>query len=138
MKRLRPSATAGAPGSVAPMTSKSGADRCARYQVEGTRVPRCGSLASSGFPEAVSVPSTTQLFEPSASVLPPRRRKSRASGTPPDNAAAQAAEVDCVPPSLAVATAGFGPSTGCAPSRAPSRDGEALVPDEFLASPLDV
>ena len=64
------------------------------YQVEGTRVPRCGSLASSGFPEAVRVPSTTQLFDPSDSVAPPPSRKSAASGTPPVNADAHAADVE--------------------------------------------
>ncbi len=70
MNLLRPMATAGAPGSVAPMTSKSPADRCARYQSDGTCAPRCGSLASSGLPDAVIVPSTTQLFEPSAAPEP--------------------------------------------------------------------
>src|SRR6059036_3855173 len=69
MKRLRPSATAGAPGSVAPMVSKSPPETCARYQVDGSRALRCGSFASIGLPLAVSVPSTTQLFEPSASLV---------------------------------------------------------------------
>src|SRR3954463_2235448 len=67
MYLLRPIATAGAPGSVAPITSKSPADRCARYHSDGICAPRCGSLASSGLPDAVIVPSTTQLLDPSAS-----------------------------------------------------------------------
>src|SRR6185312_5238082 len=66
MYLFRPMTTAGAPGSVAPMTSKSPADRCARYQSDGICASRCGSLASSGLPDAVIVPSTTQLLEPSA------------------------------------------------------------------------
>src|SRR5436190_14450259 len=85
MKRLRPSAMAGAPGSVAPTTSKSGADTCARYHVDGSRVPRCGSFASSGLPLAVSVPSTTQLLEPRPSAVP-ARRKSATVGSPTDSA----------------------------------------------------
>ena len=40
MCRLRPIATAGVPGSVAPMTSKSPADMCARYHSEGTFAAR--------------------------------------------------------------------------------------------------
>src|SRR5262249_15868271 len=51
---------------VAPIASKSPPDRCARYHNDGICASRCGSLASSGFPDAVIVPSTTQLFEPSA------------------------------------------------------------------------
>src|SRR3954467_476535 len=66
MYLLRPITTAGAPGSVAPITSKSPAERCARYHSDGICASRCGSLASSGLPEAVIVPSTTQLLEPRA------------------------------------------------------------------------
>jgi hypothetical protein len=79
--RLRPSAIAGVPGNVPPMTSKSPAETCARYHVDGSRVPRCGSLARSGLPLAVSVPSTTQLLEPRPSVDAPVR-KSRTRGSP--------------------------------------------------------
>src|SRR5712692_2212359 len=82
MKRLRPSATAGAPGSVAPIVSKSPPETCARYQVDGSRALKCGSLASIGLPLAVSVPSTTQLFEPSASVRAPPEMNSRTNGSP--------------------------------------------------------
>src|SRR4249920_2706858 len=89
MKRLRPSATAGVPGNVPPITSKSPAETCARYQVDGRRVPRCGSLASSGLPLAVRVPSTTQLLEPSPSVRV-LVRKSRTEGSPGETAAMNA------------------------------------------------
>src|SRR5438067_7274995 len=91
MNQLRPSTTAGPPGSVAPTTSTSPAERCARYQIDGRRVPRCGSLASSGLPVAVSAPSTTQLFEPSASVVPPSSRLATAE-LPPDKPRANAAD----------------------------------------------
>src|SRR5262245_6131363 len=101
MKRLRPSATAGAPGSVAPITSKPGAEMCARYHVDGSRVPRGGSLASSGLPLAVRVPSTTQLFDPSPSPVP-ACRKSATAGLPPESAARTA-------PSTSVAADGVEP-----------------------------
>src|SRR5215475_4432540 len=66
MNRLRPMTTAGVPGSVAPMTSNSPAERCARYHNDGICASRCGSLARSGLPDSVIVPSTTQLLEPRA------------------------------------------------------------------------
>src|SRR5712692_9013419 len=94
MKRLRPRTTAGVPGSVPPITSKSPADMWARYQVDGSRVPRCGSLARSGLPEAVIVPSTTQLFEPNASAVAPPRRKALTVGKPVDRPDARAASDD--------------------------------------------
>src|SRR5207237_9872673 len=90
--RLRPSATAGVPGSVAPMTSKSPADRWARYQIEGSLVPRCGSLARSGRPLEVSVPSITQLFDPSASDVALPNRRSRTVGSPAVRLDARAAD----------------------------------------------
>jgi hypothetical protein len=43
-------------------------------------------LASIGLPLAVSVPSTTQLFEPIASVRAPPSRKSLTVGSPDDSA----------------------------------------------------
>ena len=58
------------------------AETCARYQVDGSRVPRCGSLASSGLPVAVSVPSTTQLFEPSPRSSRYRRERRATAGSP--------------------------------------------------------
>src|SRR5262245_49409901 len=48
-------------------------------------VPRCGSFASSGLPVALNVPSTTQLFDPNASKVPPSRR-SRTNGLPDETA----------------------------------------------------
>src|SRR5215467_5235126 len=66
MNLLRPMTTAGVPGSVAPMTSNSPADKCARYHNDGICASRCGSFARSGLPVAVIVPSTTQLLEPRA------------------------------------------------------------------------
>src|SRR5262245_62317160 len=48
-------------------------------------VPRCGSFASSGLPVALNVPSTTQLFDPSPSKVPPSRR-SRTNGLPDERA----------------------------------------------------
>ena len=93
MNRLRPSTTAGVPGIVAPIVSKSPPATCTRYQVEGSRVLRCGSLASSGLPLAVSVPSTTQLFDPSASVtVPPTQEDRERRGRPPDRLAANAVD----------------------------------------------
>ena len=92
MKRLRPSATAGAPGRVAPAISKSPPLMCARYHVDGSRAPRWGSLASIGLPLAVSVPSTTQLFDPIPSVRAPPSRKSLTVLSPDDSAWKSAAE----------------------------------------------
>src|SRR5439155_17574239 len=90
MNRLRPMATAGVPGSVAPMTSASPAEIWARYHNEGICAPRCGSLARSGFPDALSVPSTTQLFDPSASEFALPRRNSRTAGWPLERLLARA------------------------------------------------
>src|SRR5262245_41272049 len=90
MKRLRPMATAGVPGSVAPIMSKSPAETCARYHVDGAFELRCGSLASSGLPLALSVPSTTQLFEPSASTRELPRRTLDTLGSPAESARAKA------------------------------------------------
>ena len=76
---LRPSTTSGTPASVAPTTlivaapGRSSA-RWARYQVEGAVSRKCGSLASSGLPERVRAPETTQLLE-----APPPIRSSTGS-----------------------------------------------------------
>ncbi|MCY1365540.1 hypothetical protein D9M69_523890 [compost metagenome] len=73
---VRPSTTKGVPGSVAPITfmplmpPASGACRCAKYQMAGALRPRCGSLASSGWPVSLREPATTQLLEPLPSMLP--------------------------------------------------------------------
>src|SRR5262245_4639302 len=66
MNLLRPMTTAGVQGRVAPMTSNSPEDTCARYHNAIICASRCGAFASSGLPEAVIVPSTTQLLEPRA------------------------------------------------------------------------
>src|SRR3954464_6289559 len=89
MKRLRPSATARVPGNGPPVTAESPPETGARDQVEGNRVPRWGSLASSGLPLAVSVPSTTQLLEPRPSERAPGRM-SRTTGSPLDSEAKNA------------------------------------------------
>src|SRR4051812_50210910 len=75
------------------MISKSPPVTCARYHVDGSRAPRCGSLASIGLPLAVSVPSTTQLFEPIASARAPPRRKSLTAASPPASARVNAVAV---------------------------------------------
>ena len=63
----RPSTTNGTAGSVAPITLRSGASRCARYHTPGAVRWRCGSFASSGAPVAVRLPATTHSFEPKRS-----------------------------------------------------------------------
>src|SRR5947208_16895772 len=84
MKRLRPMAMAGVPGSVAPIASNSPPETCARYQVDGAFELKCGSLASIGLPVALRVPSTTQLLEPSVSPRTPPSRKSATEALPVD------------------------------------------------------
>src|SRR5947209_6962661 len=49
---LWPSATPGSPGSPLPMTFQPGAFRWTRYRSDGRAMARCGSLASSGWPDA--------------------------------------------------------------------------------------
>ncbi len=65
---LRPRTTLGMPGSVAPITFRPGADRCAKYHNAGADNPRCGSFASSGLPLVVNAPDTAQLFDPFPSI----------------------------------------------------------------------
>ena len=55
------------PGRVTPATSKSPAVRCASYQMFGIASSRCMSFDSSGLPDAVCAPETTQLLEPGRS-----------------------------------------------------------------------
>ena len=70
MSRLWPITTPGMPAKVKPLTSKGQSASTVRqcrpiwYQTPGIEVLRCGSLASSGLPEAVCSPETTQLFDP--------------------------------------------------------------------------
>ena len=68
---LLPTTMIGAPGRLTPTTSMaasaspSGATTSrARYQVLGTRMPRCMSLATMAAPWAVSAPATAQLLLP--------------------------------------------------------------------------
>ena len=61
-----------------PATSIPGAARCASYQTHGSESFRCGSLARMGFPEAVSFPETTQLFEAAAGLCTSARRRAKA------------------------------------------------------------
>ena len=63
-------ANAGVPASAAPATSHRGVRTCARCHGGGHVGARCGSLASSGLPDAVREPATAQLFDP-----PPGGRK---------------------------------------------------------------
>src|SRR5918911_1267599 len=59
---LWPMTMPGSPGVVTPATRTPGALRCIMYQIEGADAGRCGSLASSGLPDAVREPATTQLL----------------------------------------------------------------------------
>ncbi len=65
-----PMITPGMPEKVKPLTSNgqsSPTERQCRpiwYQMLGICGPRWGSLASRGFPDAVSLPDTTQAFDP--------------------------------------------------------------------------
>src|SRR5579862_8152200 len=54
----------GNPGSEKPSTLKSPEWSCTSYQTPGTRCPRCISFESSGLPETVCAPETTQSFDP--------------------------------------------------------------------------
>ena len=67
---LWPITTPGAPAKLKPPTRKghsgdTGSHQSeTSYQIEGNWIPRWGSSARSGEPDAVRVPATTQLFEP--------------------------------------------------------------------------
>src|SRR5258708_7190389 len=71
---LLPATNPGTPGSVTPI-SRCGSDGLAgsghsidaRYQVLGTLMRRCMSLATSAWPSVASAPDTAQLLLPSAS-----------------------------------------------------------------------
>ncbi len=89
MRSLWPMITPGSPEKLKPATSNG---HCASttaqcrptwYQTEGITTPRCGSLASSGFPVAVWAPETTQEFDPMSSPAGPIRvgRASRLEAT---------------------------------------------------------
>ena len=79
------------PGNVPPITSKPGADMCARYHVDGSLVPRCGSLASSG----LAARRQRAVGPPSCWNQDPRLRapvrKSRTTGSPCETAESECA-----------------------------------------------
>src|SRR5687768_15255416 len=62
MYSLCPRVIPGAPGKVTPATCTPGADNSVMYQMLGANEGRCGSFASSGLPDAVRLPETTQLL----------------------------------------------------------------------------
>src|ERR1700704_2303554 len=64
MRWLCPTLMKGRPGSEKPSTLKSPEWSCTSYQTPGTRSGRCISFESSGLPETVCAPETTQLFDP--------------------------------------------------------------------------
>src|SRR5215510_8746858 len=66
--------TLGRPGSVAPATDNPGGSSLARYQTDGARSPRCGSLARIGRPDFVRDPPITHELLPRVS--PPKPRSS--------------------------------------------------------------
>ncbi len=71
MSALWPMTTPGRPENVNPETSNGQSGPTVRqcrpiwYQIPGMVTPRCGSLASRGFPVVVCSPETTQELEPS-------------------------------------------------------------------------
>ena len=91
IRSLRPSTTNGTAGSVAPITLRSGASRCARYHTPGAVRWRCGSFASSGAPVAVRLPATTHSFEPSAPVRGVLPQPAGTSSAKPRSASSEAA-----------------------------------------------
>ena len=62
MRSLWPTTIPGAPGNVAPATCIPGDESSVKYQILGAEAGMCGSLASSGLPETVRLPETTQLL----------------------------------------------------------------------------
>ena len=64
-RSLCPIATPGSAGSPDPITFHPGPLRWTKYRNDGRITGRCGSLASSGAPVALSFELTTQLFDPS-------------------------------------------------------------------------
>src|SRR5437016_3420761 len=71
MKLFRPRITPAIPGVVAPITSNPGAARCARYQVIGFVLGRCGSLARTGPPFSHFSLDTIHIFDPTPSPMAP-------------------------------------------------------------------
>ena len=61
---VRPNAMKGRPGIIAPTAWNEGDFTPAMSQRLGTEMPRCGSLAIIGAPDALRVPDTTTVLEP--------------------------------------------------------------------------
>ena len=76
MEALCPMTTPGTPASANPLTAKGHSGVTVRQrrptwlQMPGIETPRCGSLASSGLPDLVSLGPTTQELEPTPSPRP--------------------------------------------------------------------
>src|SRR6476469_8216835 len=64
MRWLCPTLMNGRPGREKPSMLKSPEWSCSSYHTPGTRCGKCMSFESSGLPETVCAPDTTQLFEP--------------------------------------------------------------------------
>src|SRR5437879_4520195 len=64
MRWLCPTLINGSPGREKPSTLKSPEWSCTSYHTPGTRCGKCISLESSGLPETVCAPESTQLFDP--------------------------------------------------------------------------
>src|SRR6476646_11764214 len=64
MRWLCPTLMKGSPGREKPSTLKSPEWSCTSYHTPGTRCGKCISFDSSGLPETVCAPESTQLFEP--------------------------------------------------------------------------
>src|SRR6476619_5214475 len=64
MRWLCPTLMKGRPGREKPSTLKSPEWSWTSYHTPGTRCGKCISLESSGLPETVCAPETTQLFDP--------------------------------------------------------------------------
>ena len=98
IRSLCPMTTPGTPGSVAPVARRPGASIDARYQTDGVRRPRCGSLARIGLPLAVREPPSTQELLPRSSPAAESerrrasRRRRRAEPRGPGDGRARAAE----------------------------------------------
>src|SRR6476646_1304707 len=64
MRWLCPTLMKGSPGREKPSTLKSPEWSCTSYHTPGTRCGKCISFDSSGLPETVCAPESTQLFDP--------------------------------------------------------------------------
>src|SRR6185312_9301247 len=80
MRWLWPTTMKGNPGRENPSISKSPEWSCSSYHTPGTWCGKCISFESSGLPETVCAPETTQLFEPGKQ---DSQKSICGSGTPP-------------------------------------------------------